>query len=213
MTNNGCSLCGTQAQRIKEVVEPIYFHCPNCDLIFMDNNFIIDSTEEKTRYSLHRNSPDNTGYVNMFERFIDVGVKPFCAGLKNGLDFGCGPGPVLSQLITKLGINMDIYDPYFYNNPEIKEKKYDLITSTEVFEHLKNPRSEIGFLKEILNPGGLLAIMTLFHDQCNFKTWWYRRDSTHICFYSTKTCHWIADHFDFKIRYINSKNTCVWQKN
>jgi len=212
MTNNSCRLCGTQAQMIKEVAEPIYFHCSNCDLIFMDHVFIIDSTAEKTRYSLHCNSPDNTGYVNMFERFIEVAVKPFGTGLKNGLDFGCGPGPVLSQMLTQMGINMDIYDPYFYNNLAIKEKKYDLITATEVFEHLKNPGLEIGFLKERLNHGGLLAIMTLFHDQCDFKTWWYRRDSTHIGFYSTKTCHWIANHFDFKIRYMDSKNTCVWQK-
>jgi len=209
---NSCNLCGTQAPRIEEIAEPIYYHCPNCELIFIDRAFIIDSTKEKKRYTLHRNSSDNTGYVNMFERFIDAGIKPFYTGLKNGLDFGCGPGPVLSELLTELGIDMDIYDPYFYNNLYIKEKKYDLITATEVFEHLKNPRSEIVFLKEILNPGGLLAIMTLFHDRCDFRTWWYRRDNTHICFYSTKTCRWIANYFDFEIRYINNKNTCVWQK-
>ncbi len=211
MTGKHCRLCREKAPRVAGIDKPIFYHCPHCDLIFLDDDFIISDADEKKRYTLHLNSRANAGYVKMFRQFIDAGIKPFSVGLKKGLDFGCGPGPVLSELLAETGIEMDIYDPYFYDNREIRHKKYDLITATEVFEHLKNPRREIDFLKELLNPGGLLAVMTLFHDQCDFKNWWYRRDATHVCFYSTKTCRWIAEHFGLQIKYLDAKNTCVWQ--
>ncbi|MCL2337455.1 MAG: class I SAM-dependent methyltransferase [Firmicutes bacterium] len=207
-----CPLCGGIAPRLAGIDKPIYYHCPHCDLIFLDDSFIITEEDERRRYLLHVNDRSSAGYVKMLQQFVDTAIKPFAAGIKTGLDFGCGPGPVLSELLAETGVAMDIYDPYFYNHREIKHKKYDLITATEVFEHLKNPRREIDFLTGLLNPGGLLAVTTLLHEQYDFKNWWYRSDSTHICFYSSRTCRWIAARFTLPIKYLDSQNTCVWQK-
>ncbi|HBV97816.1 MAG TPA: class I SAM-dependent methyltransferase [Desulfotomaculum sp.] len=211
MVKKVCWLCDSAGETIDGVDSPKYYHCRNCDLIFIDEAYILDHEQEKRRYSLHNNFHENDGYVKMFERFIDEAVRPFKSGLKRGLDFGCGSAPVLSELISAMGIQMDIYDPYFYDDLNLLEKRYDIITSTEVFEHLREPVSVLGFLKGLLNEGGFLSIMTLFHGDCPFKTWWYRQDSTHICFYSPRTCHWIARRFSMKIAYINNKNICVWQ--
>ncbi|MBO8138417.1 MAG: methyltransferase domain-containing protein [Desulfotomaculum sp.] len=52
-------------------------------------------------------------------------------------------------------------------------------------------------LKEHLAAKGILALMTLYHNNHNFKNWWYRQDKTHICFYSPKTFSWIAKHLSF----------------
>lgn len=171
----------------------------------------MNDEQEKRRYSLHQNSHEDKGYVSMFERFIKVAVTPFRSGLIKGLDFGCGPAPVLADLISDMGIAMDVYDPYFFSDFDFHGKKYDLITSTEVFEHIRRPDSVISFLKTLLNRDGLLSIMTLFHGNCDFKTWWYRQDRTHICFYSPRTCDWIARRFSMKIVYTNYKDICVWQ--
>jgi len=212
MTKKLCRMCGSPGEIIEEIEFPPYYHCPGCDLIFIDELFIPDSEQEKKRYCLHQNNHEHAGYVKMLNSFIDAAVKPHKSIIKNGLDFGCGPVPVLSDLLSDMGIQMDIYDPYFYNKVNLKGKKYDLITSTEVFEHLRNPGPVVGFLETLLNTGGLLSIMTQFHGNCDFKSWWYRQDPTHICFYSHKTCRWIARHFPLKILFINNKNICVWQK-
>ncbi len=212
MTTKNCWLCNCDGVLIEEVFEPKYFQCPNCDLIFIDDDFILNQKQEKERYSIHNNSLDNLGYVKMLNNFIVEAVAPFTNKLDSGLEFGCGPGPVLSQLLSSMGIKMDIYDPYFFNDKSFESKKYDLITSTEVLEHVRNPKEVLDVLVSILNKNGILSIMTLFHDNCDFKTWWYRRDSTHICFYSSKTCYWIEKIFSIKIKYFNKKNICVWQK-
>lgn len=214
MDKASCPLCTSNAPVIKEIgktSEPKYYHCHICDLIFIEDRFILSPEEESKRYALHNNERENEGYVNMFKRFIDKAVKPFLPGLKNGLDFGCGPGPVLAELLSEMGLDMDVYDPYFYSDRGFLEKKYDLITATEVLEHLRYPCPVIQMLKGLLNKKGIICIMTLFHGNDDFKNWWYKQDPTHICFYSPATFAWIAKHFALKIAYINEKNICVLQ--
>ncbi|MBM7854592.1 hypothetical protein JOC37_000965 [Desulfohalotomaculum tongense] len=206
-----CWLCHGRSNRITAVDKPVYYHCPVCDLIFIDDNYILNDKEEKERYLLHENTHENKGYVQFLSRFIETAVKPYRENLKTGLDFGCGPGPVLSDLLSAMGIKMDYYDPYFYNHIDFTGKKYHLITATEVLEHVRHPDKVMQFFKEHLTHRGILSIMTLFHSSYNFKKWWYRLDPTHICFYSPTTFNWIAEHFSFDIKYINSKNICVMQ--
>lgn len=119
---------------------------------------------------------------------------------------------MLADLLSGMGIQIDIYDPYFHDDLSFSGKKYDIITSTEVLEHIREQSGLIPFLYGLLNNGGILSIMTLFHDDCHFNTWWYRNDITHICFYSSRTCRWIARRFSMRILYINNKNICIWQK-
>ncbi|WP_031517881.1 class I SAM-dependent methyltransferase [Desulfofalx alkaliphila] len=210
MPADKCWLCKATALPIAEG-RPAYYQCPSCDLIFIDQNYILSQDEEKERYLFHDNSLDNKGYVSMFKSFIDKAVTPYAGGVKKGLDFGCGPGPVLSKLLSDRGIEMEHYDPYFYNNVKFDGKEYHLITATEVFEHLRRPDQVLHFLKKHLAPEGILAVMTLFHGNSDFTSWWYKLDPTHICFYSHKTFHWIAEHYNFSILYLDSKNICVLQ--
>ena len=129
------------------------------------------------------------------------------------MDFGCGPGPVLKVLLNRLGIDVDIYDPYFYPDKVFEGKQYDLITCTEVFEHLKNPLEIITLLESLLKENGILAVMTLFHTTSdNFCKWWYRRDPTHICFYSPKTFKWLENNFNLVIDAIDNRSICVLRK-
>ena len=214
-----CRLCGNQSPHINsDKLEEDYYHCPNCDLIFMDNKDIISTESEKERYEEHDNTHENEGYVNMFEDFIERAVKPYFDFSKETkvLEFGCGPGPVLADLMAKKGVKVDIYDPYFFPDESYKNKNYDLITSTEVFEHLIKPAEEIEGLLSILKEDGILAIMTHFHKKgkkdFKFEDWWYKWDKTHITFYSHKTMEWIADKYNLDILFIGVKKLCVFKK-
>ena len=149
----------------------------------------MDSTVEKRLYCNHNNSFANEGYVRMFRKFIDDFIEPYSGEMKTALDFGSGPGPVLATLLREHGMDVDIYDVYFSPEKSYENKTYDLITCTEVLEHLKDPLPTLRLLVDHLNSQGILAVTTMFHPGVGeeFQNWWYRRDRTHICFYTNRT--------------------------
>jgi len=205
-----CRLCGANNTMEKIVKEVRYFYCQECEFIFKAREDIITAVEEKERYEQHNNTPDNEGYVKMFTRFIDTLISPRQKEIATALDFGCGPGPVLASLLRKKGFEVDIYDPYFFPQKSFEEKKYDLITSTEVFEHLYQPCREIELIKDHLKSGGYLAVMTSFHPGFkNIDDWWYKTDPTHIAFYNKRTFAWIASNFSFEIIYEDGEKYCL----
>ncbi|MEJ6952119.1 class I SAM-dependent methyltransferase [Natronospora cellulosivora (SeqCode)] len=206
-----CKICNSDKIETINLQSPYYF-CQDCELIFIDENEILDHQEEKERYAEHENTPDNPGYVNMFETFIDIVIEPHTEKVKRLLDFGCGPGPVLADLLKEKGFEVDIYDPYFFSKKVYQGKKYDLITSTEVFEHLKDPAKEIENLLLHLNKGGYLAIMTVFHPGVyEFANWWYHRDPTHITFYNSKTFAKIAKKYNLELVFEDGKKYCLFK--
>ena len=196
-----------------EPMEPVYFHCTGCDLISIDEANFLDRQEELNRYSQHKNTLDNQGYVANFEKFIKTAKIDTLENTKKALDYGCGPGPVLQKLLEKLGFATDIYDPFFYPTQSFLKKRYDLITCTEVLEHLKNPLATLRILEFLLEEDGVLAVTTLFHTSTkDFKNWWYRRDATHIIFYSPKTFHWLAEQLNLSLEFTDDKSICVLKK-
>ncbi len=162
-----------------------YHHCPNCDFTYLDPQFHLSPEDEKLRYDQHQNTSDNSEYMEIFKRFIETAITPYTA--TKILDYGCGPNPVLTKLLKKQNLEAEIYDPYYFPT-KLQSESYDLITSTEVFEHLRNPLETLSHINQLLKPNGYLAIMTKFlppNDQ--FASWRYKDDTTHISFYSPKT--------------------------
>jgi hypothetical protein len=151
----------------------------------LDPRFHLSPVDEKLRSDQHQNTSDNIEYIETFKRFIETAITPYPA--TQVLDYGCGPNPVLAELLKSHNLQTDIYDPfYFPTEPQVES--YDLITSTEVFEHLREPLVTLEHINKLLKPGGYLAIMTKFlppNDQ--FVSWRYKDDTTHISFYSPKT--------------------------
>ena len=100
---------------------------------------------------------------------------------------------------------MALYDIYYANDPLVLQTQYDFITSTEVVEHLANPRHELDSLWALIRPGGYLGLMTkLVKDQQSFSTWHYKNDLTHICFFSVATFKYLAEAWGADIEFIGS---------
>lgn len=190
-----------------------YHLCSNCELIFLDSKYFISHEEEKDRYSKHDNNAQNKGYVKMFKNFISVAIEPF---IQEGmaLEFGCGHGPVLGDMLKDMGFLVDLYDYYFYPEWEPEKDKYDLVTTTEVLEHIANPNTAFEVFSKVIKPGGLLSLMTLFapQDKSVFSSWWYAKDDTHIVFYTEKTIAYLAKKYGFDIVFCNGKNICTLRK-
>ncbi|MBU1862340.1 MAG: class I SAM-dependent methyltransferase [Candidatus Omnitrophica bacterium] len=212
MKQKTCSVCSGTVKIIpgdSTVLD--YYWCASCDYIFIDEGKILPPDEEKRRYGLHENTRNNEGYVAMFNEFIAKAVTPYRKNIKTVLDFGCGPGPVLASLLQEEGFEVDTYDIHFAPDEVYRNKSYDLITATEVFEHLKDPLITTSFLREHLTPNGIMAIMTLFHpgNEEQFKTWWYKREATHISFYTPRTFKKLATLCKMNVVMVDKKNVCV----
>ncbi|GEM_PF-2974827 len=140
------------------------------------------------------------------------------------LDFGCGKYPNFSKIFefnfnkSKLNqnrIKTSNYDNYYSKNEKLLlNTGYDLITSFEVLEHLRNPLNELTIIKDLLEDNGVLVIETQLLDNItndftglfdfellanNFGNWWYKNDITHINFYSRKTFEILAVKLNLKL--------------
>ena len=198
-----CIICGSSRLDLLDL-QNRYYYCNDCEVIFIDQEAIVDPDQEKQRYEGHDNNHQNKGYVAMFEDFIQQLLEPYIdlEKINDVLDFGCGPGPVLADLLDARNFDVDRYDPYFFPEKIFENKKYDLITSTEVFEHFSDPVKEMQLLTSHLKESSYLALMTSFHPGPDeFEDWWYKWDPTHIVFYNQKTFEKLALNFGLEIIY------------
>jgi len=180
-------------------------------LVSVPRQFHLSSEAEKEVYDQHQNSPDDMGY----REFLAKLVTPLLARLPNkscGLDFGSGPGPTLSVMLEDQGHSMNVYDLYYARDEAVLGQSYDFITSTEVVEHLANPKLELERLWSLIEPGGYLGLMTkLVADQKSFSSWHYKNDPTHISFFSKATFNYLARQWGAKVEFIGN-DVIIFQK-
>lgn len=202
-----CLLCRSPhsaAFKVEKKPSHSYFHCAACDLIFMNPAERLGPAEEKTRYDLHDNQ-SSAGYNAFLEPLVKDLDDQFHAAKLNPrqltmLDFGCGPTLTLSEMFAAKGYQTAQYDIYYRPDQEQLRKTYHFVTSTEVWEHFYHPREEIERLVRLVKGGGLLGVMTSGHKgEAVFHDWHYRRDDTHVCFYSERTMNWIAEKFRLRL--------------
>ncbi|MZG30523.1 MAG: class I SAM-dependent methyltransferase [Nitrospinae bacterium] len=202
-----CPLCNSSAHFLISGENREYWLCSVCRAIFVPEGFHIPREEEVKRYLQHENSIDNDGYVQMFQNKINI-LKDY--DIQSALDYGCGYEPVLKTLLEKEGIHTTGYDPNFFPDTCL-DSFYDLVISTETFEHLRNPAEELERVSSKVKPGGYLAIMTRFYpnEENAFSDWYYKRDPTHIIFYCSQTFEWIAEKTGFKLIFNNEHDFVV----
>lgn len=147
--------------------------------------------EEKARYETHNNCPDDLRYQKFVSPIVNSIMNTFEPTAK-GLDFGAGTGPVITKMLTDAGYSIELYDPFFHNNPDVLELKYDFIACCEVIEHFHHPYKEFTHLRSLLKPNGVLYCKTeIISENVDFEKWYYKNDPTHVFFYHNKSFHWI----------------------
>ncbi|SIQ74939.1 class I SAM-dependent methyltransferase [Aeromonas veronii] len=179
-----CPLCASHRSYPLLVAGKRYHRCLACELVWLDEADHLDEAAEKAVYDGHDNQVDDPRYRSFLMRaFGEVLARvPLPA---SGLDFGCGPGPALVAMGREAGYQMAGYDKFYADFPELLTRQYDFITSTEVIEHIAEPRTVLAQLWDCLKPGGLLVLQTqrVLGDE-RFKNWRYRHDPTHIVFFA-----------------------------
>lgn len=210
---SSCKLCGGVGELIHDIKKDkrVYYNCKQCDCIYTDPDFYIAIEDEKNIYDYHQNSIEDQGYVDFLNRAIIPSLAYITPNMK-ALDYGCGPGPTLSTLLAQKGIQCDDFDPIYV--PSKLKDNYDIIYSTECFEHFFYPKEQIEKLTNLLNCGGYLVIMTSFHQGVeHFKTWYYKLDPTHVYFYNATTFAYIAQKYGYTLCYTDNSRVIILRKN
>ena len=199
-----CPLCRREAARFyhRDKLRD-YYQCAECALVFVPAQFQLSPAAERAYYDLHENSLADAGYRQFLSRCFNPLLDALPAG-SYGLDFGCGPAPLLAQEMRKAGHRVETFDLFYQPEKTALSQCFDFIVATEVVEHLAAPGDELQRLWARLRPGGILALMTkLVLSPERFANWHYIRDPTHICFFSASTFEWLAQRLDASLEFVD----------
>ncbi|MBE0429799.1 MAG: class I SAM-dependent methyltransferase [Thermoleophilia bacterium] len=192
-----CTLCGSNIVLFCDTDGKSYYRCADCSSILMDPLSLPSREEERRRYQEHNNDVEDRRYQEFVAPIVNEIQRNFNQE-HAGLDFGAGPGPVVTKLLRDSGFTVELYDPLFWANPEALRTRYDYIACCEVIEHFHSPRKEFALLHSLLKPGGALYCMTEpYSEDIDFGKWYYKSDQSHVFFYTKDTFEWVRSHMRF----------------
>jgi hypothetical protein len=213
-----CAICNESTYSIHYTTKrakTTYHRCLSCGFTAKDPADILPDQEEFLLYQQHNNSISDQGYVSFLSDFLHQAALPFARG-KSCLDYGSGPEPVLKQILERdHGCAVDIYDKFYAPECVFEGKTYDLITCTEVLEHIRDPLGVFAVFRKAMHELSVLSLMTWFRpaSDSEFLQWSYIRDATHIAFYTMDAVQRIADQFDLRIIHSDYSRHVTLMKN
>lgn len=194
MNDKACPLCCSAGNWVSGTE---FLLCNECQGFFRHVRHLPGLEQEKARYETHNNDVNDPGYQAFVSPIVSAVLRDFTPN-RSGLDFGAGPGPVISKLLREKGFHIVQYDPFFHNHTALLEDSYDYIVCCEVIEHFHSPDKEFQLLKRLLKPEGRLYCMTcLYSPGMELGDWFYIKDPTHVFLYQPATLEWIRRNHGF----------------
>ena len=188
-----------------------YYRCHSCLLVFVPADQHLSFEAEKAIYDLHQNQLDDAGYRQFLSR-LAMPMLDRLPAPATGLDYGCGPGPLLAKLFTEQGHQTQTFDPFYAPDQQVLRQCYDFVSCTEVIEHFRQPKDELHTLFGLLKPDGILGITTkLVIDADAFSRWHYKNDLTHVSFFAKETLQWLATHYQCQLE-ILGKDVIIFSR-
>ena len=118
-----CIVCNNQsAESFQTSDTKTYWKCGYCLAKFLDPGLYIEVEIEKERYLEHDNRIDDDAYRSFLSRLANPLQKKLSVD-DTGLDFGCGHGPALADMLQAEGFQIDLYDPFFFPGSKSIYKK------------------------------------------------------------------------------------------
>ena len=196
-----CRLC-----RNKETeVSSHFVFCAQCQMYFKSLKDCLSLEKENERYLQHNNDVTDVNYLTYLSKLFSYLPKDLQGPV---LDFGCGPTKGVEALVKKEKLNIEVhsYDPIYFPEGISKHFKYNKIYASECFEHFLNPAKTIGFISDLQDSDGVLAIRTELYSLSKgpLEKWWYFKDPAHTCFYTEDTIRWLAERFNYQIKTLDS---------
>jgi len=179
-----CHVCGgTQSIRVLEVdVSPEppgklrLNRCSSCRSLFYEGeNTVIGYSTDETENSDWKHYVQIGAGIDFMIRPLHAIPVPAGASM---LEVGCGFGYAVDYWSRMRGgravglevagygkigrqlLGVEMYHEYLATCAAVKREKFDVILSSEVIEHVKNPSEFVAELKSVLKPDGVLILTT-----------------------------------------------------
>src|SRR5690606_9828543 len=108
-----CPLCESCAcRRFIQVDVRDYWRCEACEVTFLEPEQRPRAERELAEYQQHIADPPDDGYRGFLMRVAEPLLETLRPA-QQGLDYGCGPGPALADLLRDAGHSVALYDPFF----------------------------------------------------------------------------------------------------
>lgn len=206
-----CKICGAESKLFDSATiigkyDIKYFECPDCGFVQTEEPYWIPEVYQSAitdsdlgLISRNIEISKKLDYIfSLIERFHDA---------NSFLDYGAGYG-MMVRIMRDKGYDFEWSDEFcdnlFAKGFEKKKSHYDVVTSFEMLEHLVNPMET---LESIFNLGDMLIFSTelIPFDKPKVHDWWYYglEHGQHISFYSEKSMHKIASHFNKYYYYLD----------
>jgi len=203
-----CNICTSEAlyfdqEKVLDKHQVSYFRCSFCGFVQTEDPYWLSEA-----YSEAINNSD-VGLVSRNLRFSLITKSIILAFFdRNGdfIDYGGGYG-LFVRLMRDYGFDFQWHDEFcpnlFATNSEMDpshDRRYELLTAFEVFEHLANPLHDIS---KMLDLSGSIFFSTelLSTNPPRPGNWWYYglEHGQHISFYTQRSLSCIADKFNLKL--------------
>lgn len=196
-----CPICSEntthfESALIMEKYDGHFRRCFCCNFIFAENPLWLNEA-----YSNAISASDvGLVYRNLwFSRVTRSMIRLLCNRSGKFLDYGGGTG-LFTKLMRDAGYDWYNYDRFCRNSfadgfcVDVENMvSYELITASELFEHIANP-SEIISLLEGLSPNILITTQLLPDSPPPLSSWWYYglEHGQHISFYGIQSLKILA---------------------
>jgi len=169
--NDGCSACGAAASpedergpapcNVREFSKETftYIRCSACRSLRCAQTVDLDRYYANYPFKRHRlDLWTRVAYGNMLRRLRRAGLSSDDAIL----DYGCGPGlwiEFLKRRGYRNAVGYDAFEPRFSDLAALG-RRYDLVFSQDVLEHVESPKSFLDETARLAAPGGLIYLGT-----------------------------------------------------
>jgi 2-polyprenyl-3-methyl-5-hydroxy-6-metoxy-1,4-benzoquinol methylase len=228
-----CPLCGyeklikkkieTQEKESRRAM--IIFECLKCGLLFLENYRESRLYLYNGKYAAWHSSDKDNEFVaeskrEAFAKQLNNIKKYLQPENKKILDVGTANGYLL-EVAKKMGFDcygLDVSDysvsiaskkfPGRILKGTLEENFYqsncfDVITLTDVLEHISSPHELMKEIKRILKPGGYIFIISPDSDSLSRKIMgkkWFQYKYEHVLYYNKKSLSYFLNNYDFEIK-------------
>lgn len=198
-----------------------YIKCVNCGLVVSDTVYRM-SQEEWEGINVKQHSYINNGVdegdpkwlqrtTNQAEMFADLFFRGVFTLQMRCVDYACGAGKI-SEIFDECvrGKNPELenkllkYEKYtnfnenlsYLREDEMREKSFDVITSSSVFEHLAG-KNQVDKILKMLKENGTFCVQTLVCEEVPCDPSWFYLQPVHCTLWTNKAMDYFFQEYGF----------------
>lgn len=188
-----------------------YYTCTNCGFTLSKQHLEMSKeqwAELNSKYHSYHKTNKTTDDINWIPRLTSQSkmlteLYNIIPHNKPWIDYGCGDGK-LSVMLNKNNIKINCFDIVpcskdieYLKSEDLKDKGFDLVVTTSVFEHFRS-YDELNAVEKLVSDTGAMAIHTLISNKIPKDPGWFYLLPVHCALYTNKSMKILFDRWGYK---------------